>query len=492
MILRRMALALMVTFGTAGCEQLEDEPIEQPEPPDPPDPPDPVDPVKKVGPISEITPRIALAGQKLTVTIKIGGDPAGPGSDVQFGEGIDVIKAVEVPGGLAVDIAVEDTAVAGPRNVTVLPDDAPLLTALAGFRVGSAIEVAVADGKPEQGGLVRLNVTVKDGKTLAGATFGLEPVVDPGVPSLAQIARGTFTTTTGSVVMLGDPLAKTGLLSLFGMNNPSDDNSDAFFASDALTVAARAPVPLTSGAASDVTLSAPLQTAFYSVDLAPAGGEGLLVDAYARKPGGSTLDPVVYGYGASGSSEDLLDMKRDIPFSAGVNTEQQARIAYPVTTATKGFFTVLDRNLVSAATSTLSFDYKTYRASIIAETAAPHGISAKQDIGALPLMNDAVPGRIITGNLSAAGEIDAYQFTVPVGAPFRNVQVSVVSEAEVDIIIDHVPNFDDDTTTFSNLDRATSGLTADFPDSNRYIRISATPSATKLTGKYTLGIRVVN
>jgi hypothetical protein len=487
--------AMAVTFAIgdgiflSGCRPVEGE---ETEPPEPPEPPEPVEPVRNVGPITDITPKAATAGQKLTVSIKIGGEPPGTEAEVHFGAGIDVIKATQVPGGLDVEISVDAEATPGPRDVTVLPDDAKLLTATAGFSVASALDVTVAAGAAEQGGLVRLNVASKDGVALNATSFVLEPVVNPGVPSLSQHSRGTFTATNGSVVMLGDPLALPGPLDLIGINDPLDVKSSTFFAKAPITVASRTPVVLATGVPSNVTLSAPLATALYSADLAPQAGEGLIVDAFANKPGGSTLDPIVLAYPASGLGDDLLDAKKTIPFTPGVNAAIQARVAYPVTATTKGFFTVFDTNLVSAATSTLQFEFVTFRASIIPEVATPHGVDAKQALGAVPLGTDALPGRIVTGNLAAAGEIDAYSFTVPEGAPFRNIQVSIISDAEVDIIVDHVPNFDDDTTTFSNVERGTNGTTADFPGSERFIRISATPVATKPTGKYTLGIRVVD
>ena len=482
----------MVMLATAACEPLDDtDPVEPPAPADPPDPVDPVDPTRTVGPITGVTPRTALLGQKLTVMVAIAGDKPGPGSDVSFGPGIDVIKAVEVPGGLAVDIIVEADAASGARDVTVLPDDAPALSAPKAFTIASAMDVTVAAGKAEQGGLVRIDVATKDGRKLAPVTFDLDSLLDAGVPTLFQIARGTFTDTTGTVVMLGDPLAKAGLLSFLGTNDPSDPQSPAFFAADAVTVAARAPVPLASGTPSNVALSAPLQTAFYSVALAPQANEGLLVDAHAKLPGGSTLVPVVYAYPASGKLDDVLDIKEEVVAAPGVEGTQ-ARVAYPVTAATTGFFVVFDKGFVSTATTQLTFDFRSYRATVAAEQAGPHAIGAPQNLGVLPAFGDAVPGRIVNGSLDTPGEIDAYVLSgFPAG--IRDIQVSILSEAEVDVIVDHVPGFDDDPTTFSNTDRGASGTTTNFAvDANRYVRVGATNGATKKLGKYVLGIRAVN
>jgi hypothetical protein len=479
----------MMVLATAACEPLDDtdpvEPPEQPDPVDPVDPVEPVDPLRKVGPITGITPRTALLGQKLTVTIMIGGDKPGPGSDVSFGPGIDVIKAVEVAGGLAVDIIVEADAASGTRDVTVAPDDAPPLSAPKGFTVASAMDVTIAAGKAEQGGLVRVGVATKDGRKLAPATFEIDALHDTGVPTLFQIARGVFTDTTGSVIMLGDPLAKLGPQSLLGTNDPTDPQSPAFFAENAITTTARAAVPLVSGVPSNMTLAAALETAFYSVDLTPQANEGLLVDGHAQLPGGSTMKPVVYGYPASGKLDDILDVKQE---AAGA----QPRVAYPVTAATKGFFVVFDKDFTNAATTTLTFDFRSYRATIAPEQAGAHDVAAPQNLGALPAGGDAVPGRIVTGSLDTPGEIDAYVLSgFPAGV--RDIQISLVSDAEVDIIVDHVAGFNDDPTTFSNTDRAASGTTTNFQvDPNRYIQVTATNGATRKLGKYVLGIRAVN
>jgi hypothetical protein len=472
--LNRIGLTLLVSL--VACEPLDD--AEAPDVPDSPDRPDPAEQTKTVGPITSVTPKAALAGQKLTVSMRISGDPAGPGADVSFGDGIEVIKATEVPGGLEVEISVAPDAAPGPRDINVVPDDAAPIRGEKMFAVASAMDVAVVEGEPKPGALVRLSVTSKDGKAFAGSTFTLEPSLPPGTPSLDQIARGAFTTTTGTIVMIGDPLARPGPVDLIGINNIAEPLSDQFFAVAGVTVLANAPVPVAPNTTATYKLDKALATGFFSADFAPPAGQGLIVDAFAKPTG--PVDPVLYGYGPAGSSDDILDIKRNIPFTPGINALQESRVAYPITAATKGFFTVFEKDFRVNATP-LAFELKTFPAPIVAEQAGAHPVAAKQDLGTL---NGAV---IVTGKLEA-GEIDAYQFTDPSA---RQFQVSIVTEAEVDIIVDHVPNFDDDTTTFSNIEKATSGATSAFPDTLRVIRVSATPNATKPTGSYVLGIRVL-
>ena len=171
---------------------------------------------------------------------------------------------------------------------------------------------------------------------------------------------------------------------------------------------------------------------------------------------------------------------------------RQARVAYPATSATKGFFVVFDKGFVNTATTQLTFDFRSYRATLATEQAGPHATGAPQDLGVLPAFSDAVPGRIVSGSLDTPGEIDAYVLGgFPAG--IRDIQVSILSDAEVDIVVDHVAGFNDDPTTFSNVDRGASGTTTNFAvDPNRYIRVGATSGATKKLGKYVLGIRAVN
>ena len=74
----------------------------------------------------------------------------------------------------------------------------------------------------------------------------------------------------------------------------------------------------------------------------------------------------------------------------------------------------------------------------------------------------------------------------------RDVQISIVTDAEVDVIVDHVPGFNDDPTTINAVYRAANGTTSGFIDPRRYIRVSAANGASKPLGKYVLGIRAIN
>ena len=482
-VLRSAMLAFVVL--ASGCEALDSEDTEAVEPPVvvPVDPPEVV-PVRIVGPISEITPAVGILGQKLTVTIKLAGEKAGPGSEVLLGLGVEVLNVVPIAGGLVAEIEIAEDAIVGARDLTVVPDEGVNAVAAMGFTINPSMVITPQDGKAEQGGLVRLAVASMDGRPLSPLSFTLEPVVDPGAATLLQLARGTFTTTTGSVVMLGDPLVKPGPVSFTGVNDPDDAASASFFVRDAVTVTARTPTALVSGTPASATLAAPLATAFYSATLSPQVGEGLLVDANAVLPGGSTLKPVVYGYPATGKSDDLLDIKQNL---AGA----QARVAYPVTAATTGFFVVVDQLLANSPTAQLSFDFRTHRATIIAEAAGAHPVGAPQALGALPGPNAAIPGRIVTGNLGAAGETDVYVLSgFPAGA--RDVQISITSDAELEVLVDTSPTFNADPLTIDRNHRAGSGITTNFVGANRYIQVNAVAGAAKPLGSYTLGVRAVN
>jgi hypothetical protein len=135
--------------------------------------------------------------------------------------------------------------------------------------------------------------------------------------------------------------------------------------------------------------------------------------------------------------------------------------------------------------------YSTARATIINERAEPHGAAdAAQGLGTLPAVDNDVPGRIVQGELKAAGETDVYTFTGLSGGNPTDMLVSLTADADVLVRIDTVPTFDSESLVEITLGgKAGSAETLEMKGTTRYIAVSATPDGNKQTGKYTLGVK---
>lgn len=443
--------------------------------------------------INQVLPRGGLVDRALTLTISFDGAPDLSSAKLEMGDGIHVGKVNAAGASLTAELVIDAEARIGARDVTVTVADHDPIVAKSAFHVAVSMGAKVGAGKAEQGGLVRVDVKNHDEVWFDTENFLLLPMVDPKTPSLVPLSNVGFTATDGSVVLLGDPLAKTGPVGFLGINDPSNPDSPSFLSEgDAATISARQPKALTpSATAAEITLANDLETAFFSLDLAPAASEGLLVDALAVAPQGSTMTPMIFAYPASGSIADLLDQRvEDAGFPAFGIPATDARVAYPVTAATKGFFVLADANLTNAATTRAALTYTTSRATIQTEKAAAHATGATaQSLGQLPAPSNEVPGRILTGALGADKEVDFYRFTNLAEAKVTNVQFSITSDAEVVVYIDTVPTMDSDDLVELTLGGSAGNTLTALKGKDRYVAVRAAEDAAVKTGKYTLGVK---
>jgi hypothetical protein len=446
--------------------------------------------------VNHITPRAGLLDRALEVVISFDGPRADLAkAKLDFGDGIEVVDSKVVNGTIVVELQIAPDAKLGAHDVKVTLGAGDPIVATKGFHVAVPIEAKVGAGKAEQGGLVRVDVTNRDKVWFDTENFLLLPMVDQKTPSLVPLANQGFTATDGSVVLLGDPLAKTGSLGFLGINNPNDPDSISFLSEmNAVTVAARTPEVLAAGTPLEKIFSKELETGFYVADFAPpAASEGLLVDVIATVPEGSTAKPMILAYPASGTVADLLDQKVEDPgFPMFGIPATQAHVTYPVAAATKGFFVVLDADLGHGPSTKVSLSYSTIRAQIFKEktTVAHDTAETGQNMGSLPGFTTTIPGRILTGELSAAGENDFYKFTGLSAVNPTDMQLSVQSDADVLVRVDTLPTFDSENLLeVVQGGRAGSGFTASMTGATRYIQVTALPDGTKQTGKYTLGMK---
>jgi len=442
--------------------------------------------------INLVEPRVGLVARRLEVTIATDGNVDLAKAKVDFGDGIKVLGVQQQGAALVARIEIGANAKLGKRDV-VVEAGGQTLTAKHGFVVAVHLDAKIGAGKAEQGGLVRLDISNRDTIQFDTKNFTLFPLVGQKDASLIGLAYQSFTATDGSVVFLGDPRAKTGALGFLGFNDPNDEQSPSFLtAQDAITVSARTPTALTANTSTNAAFEKELETGFYSIDLAPAAKEGLLVDAWAQVPDDSTMAPLLLAYPESGSAADLLaqgSYEQGIPLLGIPGSE--ARVAYPVTEASKGYFVLLDGELAHGPTTKTVLDYTAVRAQIVAEKPADHATGATaQNIGSLPLATNAIPARLITGELKTAEEVDVYSFDGFSASNATDILVSVVSDSDVLVHVDFVPTFDSDQLVeISRGGKAGMGVTADVVGQKRFIKVVSVPDSGKPTGKYTLGIK---
>lgn len=445
--------------------------------------------------INQVFPRVGLVDREMEVTLTADATALDAESKVSFGDGIKVVSVEARGPALVVRIAVAPNAKLGGRDVTVTPPKASAGAALVaknGFVVAVPLVTKVGAGKAEQGGLVRLDVSNRDKVWFDTERFTLLPLVSQSTPSLVALASQGFTATDGSVVLLGDPLAKTGPLGFLGVNDPSDPNSASYLTDDgAVTVGARAPELLESGKSYAKTLGE-LETGFFGADFAPSVSEGLLVEAWAKAPEGSTMKPMILAYPESGTVMDLLDQKQDdpgVPFFGIPPTE--ARVAYPVTRTGKGFFVVLDASLGSGATTKFELAYSAVRAQILKEKADAHATTDKaQNLGSLPGTSVAQTGRIVTGELKEDGEVDVYAFTGLSTKIATDMLVTITSDAQLDVVVDTEPTMESEGAVKVSLGgKAGSSTTSGHVGATRFIKVMAAEGASKSKGTYTLGFK---
>jgi hypothetical protein len=435
--------------------------------------------------LNQIAPRVGLIGRKVTVRLTFDGAPSSA-PKVTFGK-LTVSKTTVDGSSVLVDLDIKDTDALGPQDVTVDGQ-----TSKSAFVVAAPLDVKVAAGKAEQGGLVQLDVANEDPRAFFDTqNFTLIPnTASASDGTLVQLTSTGLTATDGSIILVGDPLAKTGALGFLGVNNPQDAMSTTFLsAPDAVAVGARDPEALTAGTPSQKTLANPLETAFYTITATPSAGEGLLVDAHAIAPAGSQIQSLVLGYGPGGTIADLLDQKKDDPGFPGFIPPTEARIAYPVVgAASKAFFVVLDSSLKNSSQTKLTFDYETYRATLVAEVGTAHPDATPQDLGTLPALSATPPALVVQGELKTASEIDTYSFAGLSAGSAVDIQVSIApANPSIGVLVDTVNTYDSmDVVQIQAGGKVGSATTVNMTGASRFIQVSGA------AGKYSLGIRRAN
>lgn len=443
--------------------------------------------------INVVEPHVGLVARALEVTIATSGPLELANAKVSFGDGIEVIATEVRAGALVAAIEIAPEATLGKHDV-ILEAAGRTLTAKSAFVVAVPLDTKVRGGKAEQGGLVRLEVSNRDQISFDPENFTLLSLASSSTPSLVGLKYEGFTATDGSVVFLGDPLAKTGPLGFVGFNDLSNADSPSYLTTaDAVTVGARSPEPLTSGSTLEKTFAGDLETGFFSADLALTANEGLVVEAWARVPDGSTMQPLLLAYPKSGSASDLLAQAQNDPgFPLFGIPATEARVAFPVTdaAAAKAYFVVVDSALAAGPTVKVALDYRAVRATITREKTDAHGTAdTAQNIGSLPGTAAAVPGKVITGSLATAAEVDFYKFTGLSAVNVTDTLVSVASDGNVVVRVDTVPTFDSPNLVEVYPTGTTgAGVTADAVGATRYIQVAAADGA-GAPGNYSLGIK---
>lgn len=451
---------------------------------------------KKTAAINLVEPRVGLVARQMEVMVSVDGKIDVTKAKLDFGAGVKVLQTGKIGNSLGAVIEISPQAKLGKHDVTItLGGSGEKLIAKGGFMVAVPLDAKISGGKAEQGGLVRLDIQNRD-KNLWFDTenFRLFPLAQQGEGTLIPLSHQRFTLTDGTVVLLGDPLAKTGKMGFLGVNNPDDEDSIPFLTeSDVVDVAARSPIALTAGTPIDKTFANELETAFYTADINPAAGQGLLVEALAAVPSDSNAQPLLLAYPQSGRVSDLVGQ--------GLKSEgnplfgeppSEAQILYPVTEATKAFYIVLDAANGHGPSTKMSLNYATTPALIINEKGEHGTPETAQNLGSLPGFQANVVGRIVKGELLTADEVDIYKFSGLSANNATDMQVSVISDADVLVTVDTVPTFDSEgALVIQQAGKAGSGATLNLSGPDRFIKVTALPDSKVQTGKYTLGMKRV-
>ncbi len=379
--------------------------------------------------ISLVEPRVAVLAGRVDVAVSVDGADLDPASTLSFGDAIKV-TSVTLAGkrALRARLEVDPKAAVGFRDV-VITSGGVKLTATQGFQVAPALGVKVSGGKPEQGGLVQVDIANNDAEWFDPDNLTVSAQIPEADGPLVLLSTRYVGPRDGRLVLLADPGLRTGPLALVATNYPDEPNPPLYLgAPGAITVAARTPEAL-SATALDKVLDQPFATALLKYT---TGINKLNVVTIV--PTGE-LRPLVIGMGKGGRLKDLIS--------------QAATQIYPTTEVGSGSLIVGNRTFEGGA-DPVRFGYRVSAVSLDGE--APHaeittskhdgtGITPFDDWGAAPPASTAaVPVRLLRGELVVGDTADVYRLgPFPAGA--TNLEISAFSEVPVTLAISDAVEF---------------------------------------------------
>ncbi len=423
------------------------------------------------GSISLVSPRAAVVGGLVTVTLSVDGVDLAPNATVSFGAGTKVSQTVVQKRSITTLLEVAENADLGLREVTVTSGEQKLAFT-GGFTVAPGLGMKLTGGKPEQGGLMQLDLTNNDAEYFDKDNFELLPISADVL--FAQVQAPFIGPKDARVVLFVDPSAKPGKMALAGTNYP-DEASAPLYVADAnqLTVAARTPETLGATEMSKV-IATPFQSYLFKY---PTAVNKLIVISVT--PNTAQLTPFVVGLGSSGKLADVLST--------------QVALSYPSTVVGTGSLVVANSAFDKAGAAADAFGFKVSartldaQAPIAEDDATPHSGTGGtfQNWAALPASSATVPVVLLSGELKAADTADVYRVT---GAANAEVELSIFTDAPVTIALSSNVNFPNNAQTqrLTLTGKAGSVVLPSVAGANRFVRV--TPGSRR--GKYTLATRI--
>jgi hypothetical protein len=227
---------------------------------------------------------------------------------VDLGPGITITNtSAPQPDMLVVDFAVDPSAAAGPRDVTVVQADGGTETAPLALDVEPPITLTF-DGTLAQGSVAVAHVALVDPSIELDATSTQDPFGNLSFPDLKPALpaglSGTVVAATphGADVELFIDETTTGVRDFDLVSSPPGSAVTHYPRPAGVTVAARAPVALTPGQPANGAIAAKYGTALYAYT--PPSADLSILDFTAASTG---ADPAVLLLPASGWWSDELD-----------------------------------------------------------------------------------------------------------------------------------------------------------------------------------------
>lgn len=379
--------------------------------------------------VSLVTPSKGILDREVEVSIGGSGTRFDEGAQPDFGPGIEVLEVItSSPTLITARLRIAKDAEVGKRKVTI-----GSLVADGAFTVIPAIEV-IGKAVP-QGGLAEMGIENNDAKAFDGNAFRLEA---PGVIDLGTQVMGP---TAASAFFLVAPLAPAGKKQLAVSNLGPDGKPRISFLSapDALEIAPRSPSTFVPDMVNTETFAGGYETKLYRLPT-PASMTAI-VDYRIQVDADSPALPVGFVFGGKGDAESALAtvMPSRNPFTGEyAPPPYDLHVGLPIAaSADPNDQFVVIADLSNQPNATVKVSASRVAATMTPETPAPHDASAPQSLDALP----PVDGKIVSGTLGNAAEIDVYKWTV---AAADKVQIVASSEADLEIILTKDPNVFED------------------------------------------------
>jgi hypothetical protein len=421
-----------------------------------------------------IVPRVGLIDREMDVVVTVDDAKLDANTTFDFGAGVTVSNPQIVSSTTAfVHLKIDAAATLGERDVKITIGT-KMLVAMKGFVIKPAIDVKTDSAGAQQGAFALIDIQNND-TTNAFAPSSLSLV---GTNGLEFDSSVSVTATNALAVMLVDPLAPVGNSQVTASNNATGNKVLKTFlsASDAVKITARTPTPLTIGTPkTGENLPMDFSTNLYKYTSTTAGIITLNVTAT-----GLLADPFMYAYPTSGRRADILGI-----------FDSFGDLIYPVDGNTNdGYIIGSDFSYGGGVIADFGYDLSVTKLEVAttAEQATAHATPLTAQ--AFTLAAAPADAAVLTGNISAGGEVDVYSITLADG---DDIQLSVQGDADVRVSLTTATADVLDPALYSlpALGAARSAFNDDFVDADAtwYVVVTGVTTGKKPTGKYVVGVR---